>query len=227
MTAAKDTAVLALHNGLDPFNDFEPAGWVDPTDRWDSHHAYFDAAVAELRPRVIVEVGSFLGASSRHFAALLEAAGLDGVVICCDTWLAERVLWGSAEWRPHLRHVNGRPEYYKCWLANALAAGLEDYLCPLPMDSRGGARYLADCGIAAEVVYIDGSHEPGDVAQDLALYWEVLRPGGVMLIDDYHALFPGVVGDVDEFCRRRGLALEVSGIKARIRKAYQVRGGQP
>jgi len=218
MTAAKDAAVLALHDGLDPFNDFEPAGWVDPTDRWDSHHAYFDAAVAELKPRVIVEVGSFLGASSRHFAGLLERDGLDGVVICVDTWLAERVLWGNAEWRPHLRHINGRPEYYKCWLANALAAGLQDFLCPLPMDSRGGARYLADRGVVADLIYIDGSHEAGDVYQDLTLYWEVLRPGGVLLADDYAAMFPGVVADVDRFAAERGLTVEVSGIKARLRK---------
>lgn len=218
MTAAKDAAVLALHDGLDPFAGFDPTGWVDPTDQWDSHHAYFDQAVRDLRPGVIVEVGSFLGASSRHFAGLLEAAGADGVVICVDTWLAERVLWGNAEWRPHLRLTNGRAETYKVWMANALAAGLEGYLCPLPMDSRGGARYLADRGVVADLIYIDASHEAGDVYQDLALYWPLLRPGCWLLADDYAPMFPGVLADVDRFAAERGLAVDVSGIKARMRK---------
>lgn len=220
MTRARQDMITRLHDDVDPFEGFDPTGWVDPTDRWDSHHGWFGQAVAELRPRVIVEVGSFLGASSRHFAALLERDGLDAVVVCCDTWLAERVLWGSAEWRPHLRHTNGRPETYKVWMANALAAELEDYLCPLPMDSRGAARYLADRGVVADLLYIDASHEAGDVYQDLVLYWEVLRPGGWLLADDYHAgMFPGVVQDVDRFAAERGLTVDVSGIKARLRKA--------
>ena len=49
----------------------------------------------ELRPSTIVEVGSFLGCSSRHFAGLLKAANLDSVVVCVDTWLAEEVLYGE------------------------------------------------------------------------------------------------------------------------------------
>lgn len=221
MTFARDEIIQALHDGIDPFAGFDPTGWADPTDEWDSHHPFFDAAVRELRPRVIVEVGSFLGASSRHFALALHAAGADGVVVCVDTWLAEQVLWNNPRWRPVLRHVNGRPEFYKVWLANALAAGLEPYLCPLPMPSPNGARYLKSRGVVADLVYIDASHDEGDVIRDLELYWDlVLRPGGVMLVDDYQHTpdFMGVVHDVDLFAARRGLHVEVGGFKAWLRK---------
>ena len=218
MTNARDELLARLHPEGDPFAGFDPAGWADTTDEWDSHHPWFDQAVAVLQPRVIAEVGSFLGVSSRHFASALQREQLDGVVVCCDTWLAETVLWSHPRWRAHLRHTHGRPEAYKVWMANALVAGLEGYLCPLPMDSRGAARHLAALGVTADVLYIDGSHEAGDVYQDLTLYWPLLRRGGWLLADDYHAGFPGLMADVERFAAERGAAVDVLGIKARLRK---------
>lgn len=222
MTSARADAINRLHDGIDPFQGFVPALWADPTDEWDSHHVWFDQMVSELRPRVIVEVGSFLGASSRHFAQSLRRLTLDSVVVCVDTWLAEQVLWSNPQWRPHLRITNGRPEFYKAWLANALAAGLQDYLCPLPMASPNAARYLHARGVQAELIYIDASHDEGDVYHDLTLYWDlVLRGGGYLLVDDYapgNKDFVGVVRDCDRFARERRLPLEVNGLKARMRK---------
>jgi len=226
VTAARDDAIRRLHNGVDPFAGFDPAGWANPADKWDSHHPWFDETIRELRPRVIVEVGSFLGASSRHFANALAQGGLDGVVVCVDTWLAEEVLWGVAEWRAALRFEHGRPQVYNVWLANALASGLQDYLCPLSMDSTNGARYLASKGMSADMVYIDGCHMEGDVYRDLAIYWErVLRPGGVMLIDDYQHTpdFAGVVHDVDRFAAGVHQRPEIRGTKARLRKPMEAR----
>jgi hypothetical protein len=211
--------VDCLHDGADPYAGFEPDGWGNGADAWDSHHEWFDAAVRELRPRVIVEVGSFLGASARHFAAALRERQVDGAVVCVDTWLGESVLWNSPEWRPHLRHRHGRPTTYEAFLANALESGLDGYLVPQPLDSRAGARYLASRNVTAQVVYVDGSHEQGDVYADLALYWELLAPGGVLLADDYQpVVFPGVVADVDRFASERHLAVETLGLKARLRK---------
>src|SRR5690348_6651843 len=102
MTRRRDDIMRRLL-GADPWDGFDPAGWVDLTDKWDSHHPMFDEAVAKLRPSVIVEVGAFLGCSSRHFANLLKAAGTDSVIVSVDTWLAEEVLYGVAEWREKLR----------------------------------------------------------------------------------------------------------------------------
>lgn len=219
MTNAKTQAVRLLHDGVDPFSNVPPTWTPDLTDKWDSHAAIFDHTVAELRPQVIVEVGSFLGASARHFAAALNRERIDGVVICVDTWLGEQVLWNSAEWRPHLRITHGRPEYYQAFMANAVQTGQWPYLCPLPMPSPNAARYLKSRGVVADLVYIDGSHDQGDVYHDLVLYWSlVLRPGGVMLIDDYDLGYPGVMNDVDRFVSERGLALHTDGLKVRLRK---------
>lgn len=221
MTRRRDEVVERLL-GADPWDGFDPAGWVNLADKWDSHHPYFHEAVEQLRPTTIIEVGSFLGASARHFAGCLKAEGLDAVVVAVDTWLAEEVLWGVAEWRAALRFEHGRPQVYNSWLANAAQAGLTDYLCPLSMDSTNGARYIQGKGIMAELIYIDGSHIAGDVYRDLEIYWDrLLLPGGRMLVDDYQPTpeFTGVIADVDRFAAERGLKPEFSGTKASLRKA--------
>jgi hypothetical protein len=221
VTRAQQEIIDRLHKGVDPFAGFVPNGWADPADEWDSHNPLFDECVAELRPPVIVEVGSFLGVSSRHFAAALQREQIDGVVVCIDTWLAETVLLTNPQWRPHLRITNGRPEVFKVWMANALASGLQGYLCPMPIDSRSGARYLKACHVHASLVYVDASHIQGDVYADLELYWDlVLRPGGILLADDYQETpeFMGVIHDVQAFAAARGLPLKVQGTKALLRK---------
>jgi hypothetical protein len=220
MTPRRDDVMAALL-GADAWQGFDPTGWEDTADKWDSHHPWFDEAVKELSPMTIVEVGAFLGCSSRHFARLLKRDHINGVVVSVDTWLAESVLWESPEWRPHLRHEHGRPQIYNVWMANALASGLQDWMCPLSMDSANGARYLYSKGISADMVYIDGSHFEGDVYRDLTLYWDlVLRPGGILIADDYQPTpdFAGVVHDLDRFVAERGLVAEVGGTKVRLRK---------
>jgi len=36
-----------------------------------------------------------------------------------------------------------------------------------------------------DVVYIDGSHTADDVLEDMVLSWALLKPGGLMILDDY------------------------------------------
>jgi predicted O-methyltransferase YrrM len=44
-----------------------------------------------------------------------------------------------------------------------------------------------------DVIYVDGSHTEADTLMDLVLSMGLLKPGGVMLVDDYkQQAFPGV-----------------------------------
>jgi predicted O-methyltransferase YrrM len=36
-----------------------------------------------------------------------------------------------------------------------------------------------------DIIYIDGSHRAKDVLQDSVLAWPLLRPGGILIWDDY------------------------------------------
>lgn len=226
MTSSYQRLLGLIQNGVNIWAGFDPTEWRSTYQYdWDSHHEWFEAAIAELRPDVIIEVGSFIGMSAVHMAGLLKRVGLDSAVLCIDTWLAERQLWSRPEIRgPGLRFEHGRPQVYYSFLATVIDAGLTDYIVPMPMDSRSAARYLQDLQIDASLIYIDGNHEGGDVYADLTAYWERLRPNGIMLIDDYVPskkpghMFRGLVEDVNRFAAENKLNLEQLGNKARLRK---------
>lgn len=48
----------------------------------------------------------------------------------------------------------------------------QDWLCQLPVN-------------AFDFYYVDGSHVAPDVMADAVLGWRLLKPGGIMVFDDY------------------------------------------
>ena len=80
----------------------------------------------------------------------------------------------------------------------------ERTIFPLSMPSIVGARLLARLPWIVDVVYLDSAHEKGETFVELHLYFELLRPGGLLIGDDY-AMFPAVKHDVDRFARCHGL----------------------
>lgn len=44
---------------------------------------------------------------------------------------------------------------------------------------------LAESGAAFDIVYVDGSHMRDDVMVDSILAWRMVRPGGLLIWDDY------------------------------------------
>jgi predicted O-methyltransferase YrrM len=36
-----------------------------------------------------------------------------------------------------------------------------------------------------DIVFVDGSHEASDVLQDIVLSWRLLKPRGIIIMDDY------------------------------------------
>lgn len=67
-----------------------------------------------------------------------------------------------------------------------------------------------------DFVFVDGSHEYQFVKQDLVLYYEKIRPGGVMAGDDYTTGFAGVPLAVNEFCKEKGLIFHLDEQQPRI-----------
>jgi len=67
------------------------------------------------------------------------------------------------------------------------------------MDSIGAARVIKWLGLVPNLIYVDASHEQGDVFRDYEAYWDLLGPGGGMLVDDLTNYFPGVVADWNRF----------------------------
>lgn len=55
----------------------------------------------------------------------------------------------------------------------------------LRMPSDLGLRYLFDNSYSFDVVYIDGRHNAAGALEDFVLAFPMVRPGGIMIFDDY------------------------------------------
>jgi SAM-dependent methyltransferase len=76
---------------------------------------------------------------------------------------------------------------------NIRVAGCADKIIKLRGRSQQILPFLPEG--SSDFVYIDGSHLVLDVLQDAAMCWRLLRPGGVLVFDDYeHTLFPDSFG---------------------------------
>ena len=134
-------------------------------------------------PRRILEIGSWEGRSACWFLDAFPEAHLT----CVDTF-------------------EGSPEH--------VAAGLDIGATKdrfLRNTARFGDRVTLLEGTSSEVlfgltpgsfdcIYVDASHTEDDTLTDLILAFNLLAPGGALLVDDYEqAAFPGVKRAVDKF----------------------------
>ncbi len=203
---ATQQQVRALLHAKDPYVDFDAAALPLDLQGWGSETPAFRELILAVRPQLIVEVGTWKGASAIHMAGLLAEAGMDAQILCVDTWLGALEFWtnpADAERYGSLRLKNGWPQVYFQFLANVCHRGHQTRIIPFPQTSATAALWLRYYGLTAELIYLDGSHEEEDVYGDLLGYWEVVSPGGVLFGDDW--AWDGVRLAVERFARERRL----------------------
>lgn len=213
-----------IHKKEHPYKDFNfKKENVLQFKGWNSECPFFDEFVLKLKPKVIVETGSWLGGSAIRMANKCRELGLDTAVICIDTWLGDHYLHLMDQWRGHLKYVNARPTFYETFLSNVIDMELQDYIIPVSLPSVSGARLLNHLGVKADFVYIDASHLKGDVINDLRAFWPLCKVGGIFMGDDYRDHwqnvpegqnpaghvnnFDGLIQDWNLFAAEVGLAL--------------------
>ena len=81
---------------------------------------------------------------------------------------------------------------------------LENTVYPLAMPSIVAARTIANFNWIVDIIYIDAAHELGETIAELMLYYQLLRPGGLLMGDDWKG-FPAVAHDVQAFADCKGL----------------------
>ena len=191
-------------------------GWMD-----ESFLQVFDGIVRKRgpgSPLMVIEVGSWKGLSTNTMAEVLKRYGLSSSssIIAVDTWLGAPEFWTWGLEDPtrglSLKLVDGYPTVFYTFTKNAKLLGNSDVIAPFPISSLQGADVLKQKGIVADVIYVDASHEYAAVKQDIEAYWELLKPGGVMLGDDYSQNWPGVCQAVNEFAQSRGISPTFSGV---------------
>jgi len=127
----------------------------------------------------------------------------DCAILCVDTWYAGYDHWLGA--REKIQMHFGRPDFFYKFMANVIEHGCQDVIVPFAMDSIGAARVIKWLGLVPQFIYVDASHEQGDVLRDYEAYWDLLPPGGGLLADDLSNHFPGVVKDWTVFTKLNSL----------------------
>jgi hypothetical protein len=76
------------------------------------------------------------------------------------------------------------------WQANLDLAGASDQVTTIKGFSGEVLRLLPESD-PFDVIYIDGSHQTADVLEDAVLAFRLLKPGGLLIFDDYQWLGAG------------------------------------
>lgn len=206
----------AIHR-VNPYDGFATTDYPDDVSGWGSHELFFSQMIAELTERcgreerepVIVEVGTWKGASAIHMASLLEATGFAGGIVCVDTWLGALEFWTDVHDATRYKALglkNGYPTVYYQFLANVVRHGVADRIVPFPVTSPIAARWFAKKEIRPDLVYIDASHDEPDVMADLVAWWPLVQGTGTLFGHDYNWVHPAV----DKFAAAHGLRVELA-----------------
>ena len=173
-----------IYGEHDPYKDFHPLS--PDMQGWGSHRPVFREVLTELKPKFIVEVGTWKGASAFHMAdILLEIGHRDFEIICVDTWLGSFEHWTQMYGPIHPILKNGRPQLYEQFLSNVMHRGYQDCITPLAIDSINAAHIFNAMNFHPDLIYVDAGHEYHSVRNDLHLYSELLRVGGYLIGDDF------------------------------------------
>ena len=73
---------------------------------------------------------------------------------------------------------------YKCFQHNLSVSPYSKNIEFINKSSWNGLLELLNRNVKADLIYIDGSHTSDDVLQDIVLSWNLLKTGGVILLDD-------------------------------------------
>lgn len=197
-----------FHFGKDPYlahqEDIWPANFKHD---YDYNHPWFKECIEKVKPKLIIEVGSFLGGSAIKMAEYLKMLGLnDSAILCIDTWLGGPEFWNDPYCFDSLLYKNGRPNFYYTFLSNVMKRKHQDMIIPFSLPSIQAAKVIVNTGLQADMIYIDACHDKESVCLDYRFYWPLLKLGGILLGDDYTpGQFDGLVEAVKEFSKDNGV----------------------
>lgn len=195
---------------------------------WHSEHPIFKRLIDEVKPKVIVELGTWKGASALHMAKLsehwvakdetLEEFSATPVydagpkIYCVDTFLGgiDHDLASQDEINVVPRDRHGYPMLYHLFLQNVVRAGFQKRIVPVTQTSTAGVQLLKAHGITCQLAYVDADHTEFGALMDMDLTWNLLvEPGGVMFGDDLG--WASVAAAVGKFAAHIGETVEVVG----------------
>ena len=183
------------YDTVDPL-PFNPQGWYinGPSMEW---------LLRRANAKVVIEVGSWLGLSTRHIAKTIPEGG---VVYAVDHWMGSPNEDNSPFDIPNL---------YRQFLSNVIHENLTHKIVPVKMASLEASTVLKD--VKPDLIYIDATHDFTNVMLDLIIWYPFVKGHGTLCGDDYFwADDPSKGGGpvkraVDAFARENNLIVHDDG----------------
>lgn len=164
----RNRATLRSRYHIDIDRAMQIEGWMSENElRWLAKQA--------KTHKVIVEIGSHCGRSTRVFAD-----NTDGIVYAVDRW----------------DDAQAACKFYNN-LSDHIATGK---VRPVRLESEAAARVL---NITPDLIFIDGDHNEASVRNDIECWQPLLAEGGLLCGHDYHSDWPDVIKVVDELLLAR------------------------
>ena len=140
-----------------------------------------------------LEVGSWLGASLYTVADAIKKSDVNKVFTCIDFWQP----YPSKEVVPSNEKANQMQSLLVAEMA--LPIFLNNIKSAVDEKNLNIIRKLSDEALndvdesSVDLIFVDGSHYYDHVISDLKRSYKILKPGGVMLLDDYESRYANVV----------------------------------
>jgi predicted O-methyltransferase YrrM len=158
---------------------------------WFHHGPKILELLEQVRPKVCVELGTWLGASAIPVAR--SVARWRGVLTCVDTWSDNIMQAGETS-----------PWVLVGCARNIAQAGISNIRL-MPTDTMTASSFWTE---PIDYLYVDADHSYASVLADLAAWVPHVRPGGLIVGDDYgNRSFPGVKRAWDAFEAAEGVSL--------------------
>jgi predicted O-methyltransferase YrrM len=163
---------------------------------WFHHGATILALIEQHRPRVCVELGTWQGASAIPVGRSIARWG--GTLTCVDTWSGELNEDGGS--------LPGKaPVMLLSCARRIVEAGVGAHVRLIPAMTGDVAKVWSE---PIDFLYIDADHSYDGVTADLDAWVPHVKPGGLVVGDDYdNAIYPGVKRAWDEYESAHGLTL--------------------
>ena len=167
---------------------------------WGSESESLQKAIDVANPQSIVEVGTWLGASTLFMGKISSAH-----ILCVDTFLASNeILWREGNVQNLVQNFD---QLYNQFCVNVSNANMNERISALPMTSSSAAELLAKENVMVDMVYIDAGHRDREVYADLQDWWPLTKK--VLVGDDYNPVWGGVISAADRFASENQLNLEI------------------
>lgn len=210
-----------LWRNADPFAAVDVRDYTVDLQGWGSNHGFLSDSIEKIMPKLIVEIGVWKGGSTISMAKKVRDLRLDALIVSVDTWLGAWDHWVSDEWFQEIGISNGYSRIYNTFISNVKKLRLEDYVVPLPLDSINACVVLKSLDLMVDIIHIDAGHDYAAVTNDLNAWWELLRPGGIIMGDNYDISggWPEVRRGFDDFMATHATNnFEYRGNKCRFMK---------